>query len=205
MYSVYSVAKTSSMEPDVDLREQVHKVYDQVAIDPGAKHPFRVGRELAGRAEYPQEWLSTVPAASVDSFAGVACLPFVAEVPPDAALLDLGCGGGLDSLLMARKVRSVVGIDFSAEMLARAQQSADAMAVGNVEFRLGDAERIPAEPSAFDAALVNGIFNLNPARAEIFAELARVIKPGGVLWAAELILKGPLPPDVKPSREDWFS
>ena len=99
----------------------------------------------------------------------------------------------------------MVGVDFSAEMLAKASASAESMGIGNVEFRLGDAERIPAESSAFDAAFVNGIFNLNPARAEIFDQLARVIKSGGVLWAAELILKGPLPPDVKPGREDWFS
>lgn len=132
-------------------------------------------------------------------------MPCIAQVSSDAALLDLGCGAGLDALLMASRVASVVGVDFSAEMLAKASASAESMGIGNVEFRLGDAERIPAESSAFDAAFVNGIFNLNPARAEIFDQLARVIKSGGVLWAAELILKGPLPPDVKPGREDWFS
>lgn len=193
------------MESDLDLREQVHRIYGQVAAAPEAEHPFRIGREVALRAGYPPEWLAGVPAASIDAFAGLSCLPCLAQVPADAALLDLGCGAGLDALLMASRVASVVGIDFSTEMLASASASARTMGIENVEFRLGDAERIPAESSAFGAALVNGIFNLNPARAAIFDQLARVIKPGGVLWAAELILKGPLPPDVKPSREDWFS
>jgi len=79
------------------------------------------------------------------------------------------------------------------------------MAVTNVEFKLGDAEAIPAETGSFDIAIGNGIFNLNLARAAILSELARVLVPGGLVFAAELVLKGPLPPDIEPSRDDWFA
>lgn len=163
------------------------------------------GRGLAELAGYPDEWLARVPAASVDSFAGVSCVPCFAEIPSGAMVLDLGCGAGLDSLLIAQGASSVVGIDFSEPMLELARSSARVLGVSNVEFRQGDAERIPADDACFDVAIVNGIFNLNPARDEIFRELARVVRPGGAVFAAELILKRPLPPDVASSDEDWFA
>ncbi|HXN79209.1 MAG TPA: methyltransferase domain-containing protein, partial [Candidatus Dormibacteraeota bacterium] len=172
---------------------------------PFAKHPFRVGHEVAVRAGYPEEVLATIPAASVNAFAGVSCVPCFAEIPPGARVLDLGCGAGLDSLLVAARAGSVLAIDFSRTMLAVARTSAETMGLANVEFREGDAESIPAATGSIDIALVNGIFNLNPARAAIFEEMARVTRRGGLLFAAELVLKRPLPPEVTPSESDWFA
>ena len=201
-----NVCREPSVQTDpVDLRDQVRAVYSRVAVDPAADHPFRVGRQLAVRAGYPEEWLAKIPAQSVDSFAGVSCLPCFAQLSEDAHVLDVGCGAGLDSLLIAPKVGFVVGVDFSGEMLDRARDSASAAGITNVEFRLGDAERLPVDSGSVDVAVVNGIFNLNPARGQIFSELARVLEPGGTVFAAELILKAPLPPDAQQSREDWFN
>lgn len=188
-----------------DLRDRVRRSYSAVAEDPSAGHPFRVGRRLALEAGYPKEWLEEVPAPSVDAFAGVSCVPCFAEVPEGARVLDLGCGAGLDSVLVAEKASLVIGVDFSPEMLTRAKRSAELMGLMNVDFRLGDAESIPVEAGSVDVALVNGIFNLNPAREDIFRELARVSRPGGLVFAAELVLKGPLPSEVKLSDADWFS
>lgn len=176
-----------------------------MAADPFGAHPFRVGRAVAERAGYPQEMLSSIPAPSLDAFAGLSCLPCFAEVPAGARVLDLGCGAGVDSLLIAARAGGVVGVDFSAAMLAVARSSAEKMGLANVEFREGDAESIPAETGSIDIGLVNGIFNLNPARAAIFGELARVTMRGGVIFAAELVLKQPLPADVITSESDWFS
>jgi arsenite methyltransferase len=188
-----------------DLREKVRDTYTKVAHDPRADHPFRVGRGVAEQAGYTQETLARIPAASVDAFAGISCLPCFAEIPAGARVLDLGCGAGLDSLLIAAGAGSVLGIDFSTAMLAVARASAQTMGLTHVEFLEGDAESIPANADSIDVALVNGIFNLNPARTSIFNELARVTRRGGVVFAAELVLRGPLPSDVHSSESDWFA
>jgi arsenite methyltransferase len=111
-------------------------------------------------------------------------------------VLDVGCGSGLDALAIGPRVRRVIGLDFSAEMLARASAHLDAVQA--------EAERMPFADGCFDAALVNGIFNLNPRREEIFAELARVVRPGGRVWGAELILEGALDEEAR-SRASWFA
>lgn len=161
-----------------DLREKVKLTYSKVADDPHAEHPFRVGRRVAERAGYPPQSLSSVAAASVDAFAGISCVPCFAEIPAGAKVLDLGCGAGLDSLLVAPRAGSVVGVDFSAAMLAVARKSAQSMGLVNAEFREADAEAIPPASASIDVALVNGIFNLNPNRDAIFHELSRVIGRG---------------------------
>jgi ubiquinone/menaquinone biosynthesis C-methylase UbiE len=89
-------------------------------------------------------------------------------------------------------------------MLSRARDAAEQMGVRTARFELGDAEAIPAPTGSVDVAMVNGVFNLNQAREKIFSELARVIRPGGDLFAAELVLKGPRPAATEPSDVDWF-
>jgi SAM-dependent methyltransferase len=188
-----------------DLRERVRQVYSEIAKAPDAEHPVRVGRKVAVRAGYDEEWLSNAPRVSVEAFAGVSCVPCFAEIEATAHVLDLGCGAGLDSLLVAVQAGSVLGVDFSEAMLSRAETSARSMGLDNVEFRQGSAEAIPCETGSIDVALVNGLFNLNPARTEIFRELARVVHPGGLVFAAELILKQPLPEEARRSETDWFA
>ena len=190
---------------DSGLREKVRVTYSQVADDPNAKHPFRVGRRVAERAGYPQEMLSRVAAPSVDAFAGISCLPCFADIPAGARVLDLGCGAGLDSLLIAGRAGFVLGIDFSSAMLTIARRSAESMGIANVEFREGDAESIQVESGSIDVVVVNGIFNLNPDRAAIFAELVRVTTRGGAVFAAELVLKAPRPEGIQATGTDWFS
>jgi arsenite methyltransferase len=187
------------------LREGVREAYSGIARDPEGEHPLPVGRALAEGLGYPTESLDSVPAASVEGFAGVSCVPCFAEVTEASRVLDLGCGAGLDSLLLARRAASVLGVDFSPEMLARARGAAAAAGAANVALRQGDAEAIPALDGSIDVAVVNGIFNLNPARAEIFRELARVVRPGGSVYAAELILTATLPPEDASSPRDWFA
>jgi SAM-dependent methyltransferase len=190
------------------LREGVRLAYSAVAEDPQMKHPFPVGREFAKSLGYPPELIASLPAAAVDAFAGVSNVSIFADIPKAATVLDLGCGTGLDSLIAARKVGPeghVIGVDFSQTMLARARQAAAEAGIGNVEFCRADAETLRLEDASIDVALVNGIFNLNPARASIFSELARVVRPGGAVYAAEIILCEPLPPEVQESEANWFA
>ena len=185
------------------LRAELVHVFSEMAERPGDEHPIPVGRALAEAVGYPKDLLDSLPSDSVDAFAGVTYIWGFAEIPLQGTILDLGCGAGLDLLIAARRAERVIGIDFSKSMLARARKAADLSAAGNVEAVLGDAERIPLEDASVDSALVNGIFNLNPARAVIFGELARVIRAGGRAFVAELILTDGAVPSTQQS--DWFS
>jgi SAM-dependent methyltransferase len=190
------------------LREGVRQAYSAAAEDPQAKHPFPVGRQFAESVGYPPHLLAGLPAAAVDAFAGVSDVSIFADLPEGATVLDLGCGSGLDALIAARKVGPagrVIGVDFSETMLARACRAAAEAGIGNVEFRRADAESLWLEDASMDVGLVNGIFNLNPARASIFSELARVMRPGGVVYAAEIVLRELLPPEVQESETNWFA
>lgn len=190
------------------LREKVRAAYSAAATDPNGRHAFPVGREFATSLGYPTDWLAGVPSLSVDAFAGVSNVSLFAEIPPFATVLDLGCGAGLDSFVAARRTGSggkVLGFDFSETMLGRARAAADESGMKNMLFCQADAEHMPVADGSVDIALVNGIFNLNPAREAIFRELARVLRTGGAVYAAELILREPLPEEARADETNWFA
>ncbi len=191
-----------------EIRDKVRDAYSAAADRPTDKHPFPVGRAFAESLGYPTDLLDSLPAVAVDAFAGVSNVSLFAEIEAGRTVLDLGCGAGLDSLIAARRVRpmgKVTGVDFSDTMLDRARAAADEARVDNLTFRKADAERLPLPDASVDVALVNGIFNLNPARESIFRELARVVRRGGTAYAAELILARPLPAEINQSDADWFA
>jgi arsenite methyltransferase len=190
------------------LRDKVRDAYSAASEHPREQHAFPVGREFAESIGYPAELLDSLPAVACDAFAGVANVSMFAELPVGATVLDLGCGSGTDTLIAAQRVGrtgKVVGVDFSTAMLSRARQAVDQSGAGNIEIRQSDAERLPIRDGEIDVAIVNGIFNLNPAREAIFHELARVVRPTGTVYAAELILSQPLPPEARANESDWFA
>ncbi len=196
------------MHKPQQLREGVREAYSEAARKPRDEHPFPVGREFAESLGYPPDLLAGLPAVAVEAFSGVSNVSVFAEIPSSATVLDLGCGAGLDSLIAARRAGSeakVIAVDFSDAMLARARRAAEEAGQTNLVFHRADAERLPVPEGSIDVALVNGIFNLNPARGEIFRELARVVRPGGSVYAAELILKEPLSPEERNSVTNWFA
>ena len=196
------------MDRSSQLRDGVYKAYSAVAETPQAEHPFAVGREFAERLGYPSELLDQLPAESTEAFTGVSTVSLFAEIHSGATVLDVGCGAGLDSLIAAQRVGKngkVIGVDFSEAMLARARAAGMKTKTRNIEFRQSSAELLPVDDSSVDVAMVNGIFNLNPSREKIFAELARVMKTGGVVYSAEMILREPLPPDMQMDENDWFA
>jgi arsenite methyltransferase len=191
-----------------ELREGVWQAYTAVGRLPDGQHPFAVGRQFAEGMGYPRGLLDGLPEVSVEAFTGVSNVSVFAEIPSGATVLDLGCGAGTDTLIAANRVGSagrVLGLDFSPTMLARARQAADQAGLANVYLCQASAETLPLPDRSVDLAMVNGIFNLNPTRERIFEELARVIKPGGTVYAAELILREPAPIITAPALEDWFS
>ncbi len=196
------------LQRSMRLRTKVREAYSAAAEEPQAVHPFPVGRDFAESLGYPADLLERMPGACVDAFAGVSNVSLFADLPPGATVLDLGCGAGLDSLIAAERVGPagrVLGFDFSESMLFRARQANSQPGRENVLFCRADAENLPLGAKTVDAALVNGIFNLNPARAAIFSELARVVRPGGAVYLAEIILRQPLPPEVRSSEVEWLA
>ena len=190
------------------LREAVRQVYSEAAQQPAGEHPFPVGRGFAESVGYPSDLLSTLPSISVDAFSGVSNVSIFADIPVGATVLDLGCGAGLDSLIAAGRVGKtgrVISVDFSEAMLARARQAAAEARMDNIEFHLADAENLPIPNGSMDIALLNGIFNLNPMRDAIFRELGRVMRRDGAVYAAELILKEPLPTESRNLASNWFA
>jgi SAM-dependent methyltransferase len=194
-------------EPE-KLRQGVRESYSGAATDPMGRHPFPVGNDFALSLGYPRELLAAIPPRSRESFVGVADVSVFADLPSGATVLDIGCGAGLDALIAARQVGpsgKVIGLDFSPAMLALAERSRAESALANLSFLCGEAERLPLADRSVDIVLVNGIFNLNPDRARVFREISRVTRPGGMVYAAELVLTGPLKKRKLRKVDDWFS
>lgn len=190
------------------LYEGVKKAYSSAAERPAEQHPFPVGRAFAESLGYPKEWLESLPACSVDAFVGVSNVSIYAEIPAGSTILDLGCGAGLDTMIAARRTGPagrVIGIDFSGSMLDRARRAAREADLVNVEFRESPAEYLLLTDGEIDVALVNGIFNLNPHREAIFSELFRVVRRGGRVYAAELILTEAAIDSSPATEADWFA
>ena len=190
------------------LRRSVEGAYSAAAIEPQGKHPFPVGFEFALSLGYPEEVLKALPEESTTAFAGVSNVSIQAPIREGMSVLDLGCGAGLDSLIAAGRAGHagrVAGVDFSREMLGRACRAATQVGLSNLLFVRGSAESLPLPDSSVDLVMVNGLFNLNPYRREIFQELGRVVRPGGQVAGAELILRSPLPDSMKAGSANWFS
>jgi len=189
------------------IRERVRDAYSAAALEPRARHPFPAGRAFAESVGYGADLLDRLPAVSAEAFTGVSNVSVFAEIQPGAAVLDVGCGAGLDTLIAAQRTGPagrVIGLDFSASMLSRARRGASEAAAARVLFCQADAERLPLPAGRIDVALANGIFNLNPARQALMRELARVLRHGGALYAAELILLDRLPEELR-GESDWFA
>lgn len=195
------------MTPE-QVRDAVRRRYGEVGATPGAGFNFPVGRAFAEAVGYPTGLLDELPPAAA-AFTGVACPVPYAELTAGETVVDLGCGGGLDSLFAARLVAPggrVIGIDFAPEMVERARAAVAAAGEPDVEVevRLADAAALPLGDGRADAVLVNGIFNLNPDKEALLAEVWRVLRPGGRLVAAEIALREPLPAGEGHTLDDWF-
>jgi len=196
------------MKATEQLREKVRGAYSAAAERPQGSHVFPVGRQFAESLGYPKRLLANLPSDCVDAFAGVSNVSVFADIPEGKTVLDLGCGAGMDALIAAQRTGpkgKVIGLDFSEAMLGRARRSLGEAGLTNVVFCQGDAESLPIQTDSIDVALVNGIFNLNLRREAIFRELARVVRTGGAIYAAELVLSKPLPSEKEPSESDWFA
>jgi arsenite methyltransferase len=196
-------------EPPIDvetLRCEIRKTYARVSTEPESEFIFPTGRAWALDLGYPADLLERVPDASAESFAGVANPFSLGRLQPGEDVLDLGCGAGTDSLVAAQMVAPagrVVGIDMTAEMVAKARSSARAMGMTNVEFVEGEAERLALVDETFDVVLSNGVIDLIPDKDRVFAELYRVLRPSGRLQLADVTIQRPVSEEGRRNIDLW--
>jgi SAM-dependent methyltransferase len=188
------------------LRDEVRKKYRAVAVDPHAKYHFHTGRPLAKRLGYDDRVVEPMPDAAVESFAGVGNPFSLRRLTPGERVVDIGSGGGFDCFVAASQVGAagaVVGIDMTAEMLAKSRATARAMGLGNVEFREGIIEAMPVETGWADVVISNGVINLCADKRGIFSEIKRVLKPGGHLQFADIANSKPVPESAIRNIDLW--
>jgi SAM-dependent methyltransferase len=189
-----------------DLTERVKGMYQEVALHPDHEFHFETGRPLAKRLGYPVADLDRIPAAAIDSFAGVGYFLGLAAIAPGEVVLDLGSGSGTDSFLAALSAGdtgSVIGIDMTAEQLTKATELAADGGIANVEFREGQIEEPPVEPGSIDCVISNGVINLSPDKAAVFAAAAATLRPGGRLAIADIVSAKQLPEGVTCDASLW--
>lgn len=183
-----------------DLREAVAGVYDAVARS-GSRPPqglgFATGRDLAVALGYPPEPLADLPSAALAAFVGAGALAEAVDGRPGEVVLDLGCGAGVDGLLLAARGYRVLALDASLPMLRLAGRAPRRLAVR------GALPDLPVRDACARWALLNGVANLVPDRTRLLAEIHRALAPGGTLVVADLLQTGPIPSEVRDLPEAW--
>jgi arsenite methyltransferase len=193
----------------IELETKVKHMYRDVAERPHGSYHFELGRTLAERLGYPADLLDRIPDGAIESFAGVGYVLDLADLRPGERVLDLGSGSGMDSFAAATMVGEsgrVVGVDFTAEQLAKARRLALAAGWEQVEFREARIESLPiSEDQPFDAVISNGVINLAPDKDRVFAEAARALRPGGRLAIADIVTEHQLTDAIVGNADLWAS
>lgn len=195
--------------PDIDrkvLRSAVQKEYAEVADHPEKGYHFHTGRPLAQMLNYDEALLDGVPETALASFAGTGNPFGMGETQPGEHVVDVGSGAGFDSLIAARLVGpegQVIGVDMTHAMLAKARGAARESGMTQVEFREGYAESLPVPDGWADVVISNGVVNLCPNKSAAFGEMYRVLKPGGRLQIADIMIQRPIPESGKQKIDLW--
>ncbi len=188
------------------LREDVKEKYRDVALDPHGEFHFHTGRPLAKRLGYDDAMVEAMPDTAVESFAGVGNPFSLRPLKMGERVVDLGSGAGFDCFIAAQKVGAeghVIGVDMTPEMLAKSRATAQAMELDQVEFREGLLEELPVDDGQADVVIANGVINLCSDKRQVFAEIMRVLRPGGVLQFADIANGQPVPEAAVNNIDLW--
>jgi SAM-dependent methyltransferase len=188
------------------LRAAIQHEYAGVATTPGQGFHFHVGRPLASRLGYAAEQVDLLPDCVVESFAGVGNPFALGVLQPGEVVVDLGSGAGFDVVLAAQQVGPagrVIGVDMTPAMLVKARDNAVQLGLDNVEFREAYIEALPLEDASVDVIISNGVLNLAPDKRAVLAEAFRILKPGGRLQIADIIVRREVPASARSNIDLW--
>jgi len=189
------------------LRSEVSKVYARVAADPAGDFHFHRGPAYAAEfLGYDPAELAALPGECTASFAGIANPHSITPLVQGETALDIGCGAGMDLLLAARRVGPTgraIGIDMTQAMRDKAQSCAAAAGLRNVEVHQGDATALPLADASVDVVISNGVLNLVPEKERAFAEIRRVLRPGGRLQLGDIVLDAELGEEIRRNIDLW--
>jgi SAM-dependent methyltransferase len=189
------------------IEESIRGKYAKVAMSPEGLFKYPTGLAGLKALDYDPEIIQDLPEALSASYCGVGNPFTLGPIREGEAVLDIGCGAGVDTIFAAMMVGptgTVTGIDLVPEMLAQARENAQRRDLRNVTFVETSAEKMPFADADFDVVISNGVFNLIPDKIRALAEALRVLKPSGSLMIADQILVGQLPKDKRARIKSWF-
>lgn len=190
------------------LRSAIRKEYREVACRPEKGFHFLSGKALTKVLGYTADTLMNIPEGAIESFAGVGN-PFLMGLPLiGQTIVDIGCGAGLDAIIAARMVElegMVVGIDMTRAMIEKARDNAWKAFAINTRFIQAFAEVLPLPDGFADIVMSNGVINLCADKEQVFSEIFRVLRPGGRLQIADVLLQRPVPEGAKDRVHLWTS
>lgn len=190
------------------LRQQVSKTYTEVAGNPGGSFHFHRGEDYAIKyLGYDPAELFYIPEESKKRFAGVGNPHRINGFKKGQVVLDHACGAGMDLLLAARKISpggKAIGVDMTPAMLDYAKKASELAGLSNItQFREGVYEDLPLEDETVDIVISNGVINLAPDKETVFREIYRVLKPGGALYMADVIVAREVTAEARSNPDLW--
>lgn len=188
------------------LRSAIQDEYAEVATTPEKGFHFHTGRPLAAMLGYDPSETGALPDSAIESFAGVGN-PFVfGRLRSGETVVEVGSGAGFDAVLAARQVGPtgrVIGVDMTPAMLEKARANVERLRLTNGEFRRGYMEELPLDDATADVVISNGVINLSPDKEVVFREIARVLKPGGRVQIADIVVARAVPDAAKENIDLW--
>lgn len=196
-----------SQEDKDKIEEGIRSKYVKVAENPEGLFKYPTGRAGLETLKYDPALIRSLPEDVISSYCGVGNPFSLWPINEGEAVLDIGCGAGVDSLLAAMMVGpsgKVVGVDIVSEMLQRAEENLKRTNLKNVTFKKSSGEQLPFEDDSFDVLISNGVVNLIPDKTAALKEAMRILKPGGRLMIADQVMVGHLQKDIKARLSSWF-
>ncbi|MBI5741669.1 MAG: methyltransferase domain-containing protein [Nitrospirae bacterium] len=195
-----------SAEKFKGIRDAIRNKYAGVSVSAAGKFQYPTGKEGATALGYDPAVIKSAAPGLLESFCGIGNPFSLGRIQNGDVVLDLGCGAGFDLFVASRLVGEtgrVCGVDLTEDMAARAKKNLAGANISNVEVRKVDSEIIPCEDNTFDIVISNGVINLSPGKNTCFREIYRVLKPGGRLQFADVVLENALPAHLSGSIEAW--